>query len=560
MMEQGNRDRGFAAEPLSLYHIRQVKIKYSKGQYCSEAVSCFCGSTESIPVVEKDRYGFDHRIVLCKHCGLLYANPRMTENTAADFYARHYRPIYDDGEPDTQFNFQASVDRGQGLAGFLDENLDIQPKVVFDLGCNSGGWLKPFQDKGAEVLGVDYGHDRIAYGQQQGLPIAVGSIEDLERAGKKADLVILCHLLEHVLDLEGTLLRVRNLLTDEGVVFVRVPGLYTWDMDVLFQNAHPWQFCADTLTYVMECCGFEERYCDQHISSVWGKSDSFRSKKSVDEISVRHIKNYLFGNKRLVPEIRTVNKFPIKQRKEHIKASLSRGLPDIDALLGKESGREAIILGGGPSADEYLDKIKSLQAEGHFLVSIERMLPWCIKNRIKPDYVIALDAHEDVLEAFTETPDVKYLLATQCPAKVFDKLAGRNVYVFNTPQHGIGVADFWHSGNYDKTTIVNAGGSVTLGAVSIAIGLGATRFHIFGFDCHVTNGGYAKGIAGVGDQNHNYEIELDGRIFLTNSPYISFAQQFFKLQELGKQLGKWDSVKIYGDSLVSALSVENIRA
>jgi hypothetical protein len=176
-----------------------------------------------------------------------------------------------------------------------------------------------------------------------------------------------------------------------------------------------------------------------------------------------------------------------------------------------------------------------------------------------PDYVVALDAHEDVIEAFKELLPVKYLLCTQCYPSVFERLKDQAVWIFNCPQGNIEVADFWHASNYDTMSLVNAGGSVTLGTISLAIGLGMKDFHIFGFDCHTTDKDYADGIAGVGVQRKNFEVQIEDRVFKTNAPYISFAQQFFKLRHLAQKLKVWDSVKIYGDSLITAMSKEDLK-
>jgi hypothetical protein len=95
---------------------------------------------------------------------------------------------------------------------------------------------------------------------------------------------------------------------------------------------------------------------------------------------------------------------------------------------------------------------------------------------------------------------------------------------------------------------------VTLGALAAAMLLGMKKFHIFGFDCHVTNGTYADGIAGVGEQTDLLTVRLGERDFKTTLSYLAFAQQFFTLREFGENDGLWDWCKIYGDSMVNAMS------
>lgn len=553
-----------AVEPAASYHIGRVKRKLATGVYATEAASCFCGSTSAMQATEKDRYGFDHAMHLCKECGVIYANPRMTKEAYAHFYANEYRLIYD--TEDDANDFAQGVELGSHLKDDLYAYCELTPKVVFDIGCHSGAWLKPFADAGAECYGVDYGDKGVDYGQGLGLNVQIGSIASLEalaeHAGKKADLIILNHVLEHVTDLEATLFRIRDLLSDDGVLYVGVPGLYRWDRNELWQNAHVWQFTAETLTYVMECCGFSELHADQEITSLWRKADDRRIKTERPQaVNVRDIANRLFKTgTRFVPQIRTYNKFPPQERKANITAALSRGLPDVTALIKKETGHPAVVIGGGPSVDGYIRTIRNLKVSGAKIVAIERMYRWCMRHDLKPDYVVTMDASEDVTEAFEYLGHGStHLVAVQCQPCVFDRLKEQWVYLYNTPQKGMELADLWDANDYEQITVVNGGGSVTICAMSMAMLLGMRDIHLFGFDCHVTYGGYAMGIAGVGEQYGNYQVRIGDRQFMTNSPYVSFAQDFFRLKQMAQGTGQLDTIKVYGDSLVTAMSKEDLR-
>jgi 2-polyprenyl-3-methyl-5-hydroxy-6-metoxy-1,4-benzoquinol methylase len=551
------------ARPPSAYYIRRVQTKFASGEYQTEEILCFCGSGEEKrkTVVDRDRYGFSHPMQLCLNCGLIYASPRMTAESYRKFYQNEYRKIYQDVSPPPDREFSEGVQSGTDLKGLLSLR-DIHPETVFDIGCNSGGWLKPFQDSGAEVLGVDLDSEAIAYGRSMGLPIQVGGLDEIEQTGKKADLIILCHVLEHLLDLDSSLNRIRNLVSENGVVFVCVPNLFTWDLRALFQNAHVWQFTPETLTYVMECSGFDKASCDSYINSIWIKLPQglIRQKRPTDYAG--DIVDFIKGKKpalRLIPIIKGKNKFLVEDRKANVRQSFYSHVPDISVLQGKETGRDAIILCGGPSADDYVEKIRSLQQGGAVLISIERMYPWCLDHRLVPDYVVAMDASDDVVEAFDLViPQPAYLVATQCHPSVLKALSRADVYRFNTP-HTDFDESFYKQDDKSTDTEINSGASVSLCSLSISMLLGCRDFHIFGFDCHVSSGGYAKGIAGLGAQNDLITVRIGERDFKTTHPYLLFAQQFFQLMRFGKNDGLWNSVKVYGDSLVCAMSVENIR-
>ena len=542
------------AQPASTYYIEQVKRKQALGVYPLEAADCFCGHTDGQLVAQTDRYGFDHRMVCCPSCGILYANPRMTAEAYAQFYANEYRLIY--GEHDNaDKEAESSRSGGAVILDFIQKRTDSTVKTVFDFGCNDGSYLAPFRDAGCSTFGVDYNPDSIARGRARGLDLAVGGLDVLEARGT-ADLIICNHVLEHCLDLEETLARLSRCLNSNGLLFIGVPGLYRWEPSQLFQNAHVWQFTAETLSYVMRCCGFEEVYCDQHIVSLWQYTGEHESKQLLGSHAPRQVLQYLQHGKRFAPEIRTVNKFPLPERKGYIDHAMSLGLPDLSQQIGELTDKHAIIIGGGPSVEFHVEQLEQLKVNGAAVITIERMLPWCLLHGIVPEYVAVMDASDDVIAAFHTLPTMcRYLVATQCQPAVFDALKGLEVSIFSTPQRGIDINAMREKHDLPMATQVNSGGSVTLCAMSLAMTLGARSLHVFGFDCHVTQGTYAKGIAGVGEQPDTFEVSARGdeKRYRTNSAYLSFAQQFFKLMEMARQWGLIETVKIYGDSLVKAI-------
>ena len=542
------------SSPTASYYIQRVKTKISSGVYVLEETACFCGSTQRKLVVEKDRYGFCYHLWLCRDCALLYASPRMTEEASKLFYENEYRLIYDGPNESAEQDFKNGLIHG-GTLKELTDHLGIETNVVFDIGCNAGGWLIPFQAKGAKVCGVDWDTKRAAYGRSQGLKI----VDDTSELTGQADLIILNHVLEHFLDMRTELTKIRSFLKPTGTLYVGVPGLYnTTKNRPPFQAAHNYEFTAATLKYVMECIGFRELYLDEYISSLWQSRETMRSIESRSTHEVSNILNFLYESKRKVPEIRTANKFPAEDRIKNIRAVLALRKPDIKSLVDTELGQKAIIIGGGPSVDEQLEKLRALIDDGAKVIAIERMYSWCLDHNIKPDYVVALDASEDVASSFGNVShETIHLIGTQCKPDLFDRLERHQVYIFNSPQRGLDMMSMWNEFGYEATTTVNAGGSVTLCCMSIAMTLGMRDLHIFGFDCHITDGGYAKGITGVGVQNILIDIEVDGRVFKTTPPYLSFAQQFFKLIDMARSFGMVESIDVYGDSLVNAMWDKN---
>ena len=543
-----------AVQTAASYYIRQVQAKFAAGVYQTEPAACFCGSDQADPVIRQDRYGLAHTMMLCRQCGVIYANPRMTPATAEAFYRDEYRLIYDHGV-DLTSEFARGQRQGGTLASYLDD-YDWHPNTVIDLGCNTGAWLIPFQQAGAEVYGVEYPSANSTYGREQGIPILSGGLDQLEASGKRADLLIVNHVLEHFLDVEATVKRLRACLADDGLLFIGVPGLYVWNLTYLWQNAHTYQFTGDTLTYVMECCGFQEFYLDESIGSLWKKTDRVREKTDYDTTGRAHIWNYLFGDRKMMPPLRPVSKFSVRSRKQWITAAIKRHLPDISTLAHPLSATpEVVIIAGGPSVDGQVATLHRLIADGAKVVAIERMYAWCLKRGIVPDYVVVLDASDDVMESFHAlSRTTVHLVASQCQPSVFDALEGYPTAIYFTPHHGIDWQQIWMDEGQGNATLVQAGGSVALCAVSIALTLGFSSLHVFGLDCHVGTSGYADGITGVGEQVSMIEVEIKDRTFRTTPAYLSFAQQFFMIWKTAPEHSLGTRIVIHGDSMISAMA------
>lgn len=538
------------------------KKKVEAGEYATESVPCFCGSSLYREVANQDRYGFKHTMCLCEECGLLYANPRMTQEAYDKFYSTHYRDIYGAGQGVYEFGGKehSFENTKKHILDIVEDYEMPEPKVVFEIGCGDGSALDLFDD--CVTIGVDLDKNAVERGKARNRNLIYGDIEKLEEFGKKADLIILNHVVEHFLNLKKELMRIRSLLTDDGVIYLAVPGLYCWDRDTIFQNAHTYQFTGNTIDYVMQSCGFEELFLNENIESIWRKGPFVDDSNPDESPSIIKFLTCT-DSKHFIPRVRVSNKFSLKERRHNLKYAVESGVPQITKLVNIHPDSKAILICGGPTIEDYVDKIKELQDNGAKIYCIERMHHWCVTNEITPDYVIAMDASDDVIESFDEVTlsqdGVTYILMAQCKPEIFDAVKGKDAYYFLVPQKGIDIKKFFKKKDLKNITWINPAGSVSLGALAIAITLGARSFHIFGFDCHVDEKSYAEGITGVGNVTHTIEVEINDRTFKTTPAYMAFMQHFFGLYKIGTDLKQIKSVKIYGDSMVKAAAKFNLE-
>ena len=92
---------------------KQVERKIEEGVYSFEGVPCcVCGGRNFEILSEKDRYGLYVPVVICKDCGLIQTNSRMTQESYNQFYKLEYWKFYTgDKTPPYDF-FKSEYKRG----------------------------------------------------------------------------------------------------------------------------------------------------------------------------------------------------------------------------------------------------------------------------------------------------------------------------------------------------------------------------------------------------------------------------------------------------------------
>ncbi|OGC92575.1 MAG: hypothetical protein A2W25_12615 [candidate division Zixibacteria bacterium RBG_16_53_22] len=178
-----------------------------------------------------DRYRLpdSYDVVSCKRCGFVYADtPARQED-----YDRYYKEcsIYEDvelasGGGATEWDARR-LDR---TAADIERILSDKNAAIVDLGCANGGLLMALKDRGfLNVTGIDPSPTCVAHVGNQGIRCFVGGLFANEpnwfsAIGGPFDCVILCHVLEHVLDLKTALENVMQLVKTNGILYIEVPN------------------------------------------------------------------------------------------------------------------------------------------------------------------------------------------------------------------------------------------------------------------------------------------------------------------------------------------------
>lgn len=228
----------------------------------------------------------------------------------------------------------------------------------------------------------------------------------------------------------------------------------------------------------------------------------------------------------------------------NIEASFARNLPRFHQMpeLGKSIGPVAIV-GGGPSLKAELENLRNFPGD---VIGCGTVHDYLVTNGIIPKYHVNGEPDADgVMLRWFQYPQVgtKYLLASHCPADIFDALSGYRIYV-------------WHLAVPDPPDFRGEssipGPHFIIGrAWPLAAILGYKDIHFFGFDCSFPEDC---------EDQHAYSYHWTkeepvvaiyrGRRFVTTPGLLSQLEAFSKMRS-----SKF-KVTVHGDSL--AASIEGI--
>ena len=206
---------------------------------------------------------------------------------------------------------------------------------------------------------------------------------------------------------------------------------------------------------------------------------------------------------------------------------------------------EVMIVGGGPSLPQHIEKIKHLRANGVKLITINNAYKWCLDNGLTPSAMVMVDARK-FNARFTKpvVEDCKYFIASQCNPSVFEGLPKDRTYIWHTQADLL--KDILDE-QYKTWWSVPGGSTVLLRAIPLFRMLGFKRFHLFGCDSCLSED----------EMHHAYEqeendgqlvmpVNVSGKVFNCNPWMVSQAQEFI---DLIKMLGDEIELAIYGGLL-----------
>jgi ubiquinone/menaquinone biosynthesis C-methylase UbiE len=152
-------------------------------------------------------------------------------------------------------------------------------KTLLDIGGSTGIVAHAFAKRfNLRATVIDPSPMETAEAQALGIETIEGLVEAVDLGDRRFDLIAICQTVDHLLDIAGTLRRVRQLLTAHGLLFIdivdfRAAYLRNRSVEDAIKIDHPYYLTEPTMTAYLRRAGFEMVRADYagdhlHVSYV----------------------------------------------------------------------------------------------------------------------------------------------------------------------------------------------------------------------------------------------------------------------------------------------------
>ena len=267
-------------------------------------------------------------IRICTACQLLYKEPFFSDSELENIYRHEY--------PSQESQISQKTGYVYNNAFFLQTCANHASKIVNKIITDEKTGIKKIFDIGGRdgFRMVNLAHDSFDCVVFDPIPIIPCNpaikkeyvfLEDIDASKHSADLILLCNILEHCKKPQEVILKCRNLLNDNGYLFIQVPfdipQIIEWILagkiqkrNLLIDITHVLFFSLDSLKYLIENQGF---IC---ISAEIDSLPIIENKSNVLVINVlaRRTNAHIKPSKKLVKHFSLFNSKLIKSGKDRV--------------------------------------------------------------------------------------------------------------------------------------------------------------------------------------------------------------------------------------------------
>jgi len=279
---------------------------------------CFCSSNNFELLSKYDRFGLPFGTQICKSCGLITQNIRISDSSMELFYNEIYWDLISGEAKKIEFSTPPKTDDSSLFIYNFIKNNPTKNVRIFEVGCGSGDRIYTLSLKlksdgyDVESYGCDYSDSALDFAKLKNITTIKGGFEEISKYGK-ADVLILSHLFEHLADLNKALNNIESICHDQTLIYVELPGVldlqnkkeYMYNYQDYNVLAHTYNFSLSTLAFVFSKNNFELLNGTEFVRAVFRKSinkevlidNSNNYNEIIKSLNIAYEKDLLFHKK-----------------------------------------------------------------------------------------------------------------------------------------------------------------------------------------------------------------------------------------------------------------------
>lgn len=241
-----------------------LEVFRRRGDLPLESVACYlCGRKDGRVLVDDPPF----QVLCCAGCGLAYTTPRIRGERLQEIYDLGYFTSESAGD----FGYASYAADAPGyLRTFQKKTRIIQRFVpkgrVLEIGCAAGFFLQAVRDAGYEGHGIEVAGSILAHARDVlKLPnLFQGTVMQYPGERRSFDAIAMWDVIEHLADPLVDLKRARELIKDDGRLFVQTQDVESLTRRLLGskwphfkQLEHIYHFSKKTITMLLDRAGFE---------------------------------------------------------------------------------------------------------------------------------------------------------------------------------------------------------------------------------------------------------------------------------------------------------------
>lgn len=429
--------------------------------------------------------------------------------------------------------YRAVAPGEDSVVTFLAQASPKKGDQVIDFGCGTGRGAQAIKDAGLDVTGVDFAANCL----DPQVQVKFVQADLTQKIPVSAKFGYCTDVMEH-LPPESVDSVIKNILDSATLVFFQIScvddvmGYLVGAPLHLTVKPHSW---------------WKEQFEQNGAKVLWSED--------LKESCQFYVQSPSWKSAEDVNANATVN-ITDEQIKTNIKANVEAGWNLISPYEAQDV--EVLLLGGGPSLNDFEDEIRQKRNEGAKLITTNGAYHWCLERGITPSAQVVVDGRE-FNKRFLEPvlPECKYLVASQCDPKAIEHLPKERTFLWHS------VADeesLKYIAEIQKTPVwpTPGGSTVMLRALMLLQVLGFFKIHVYGMD------------SCIGETHHAYEQkendsdkEITVKVRTKTKEFVCapwMALQAREFRQMAQNLDDNVELAVYGDGLIATLIRESAES